>query len=66
MGTQPILSVVEAKKILGTTAKGLTDEAILGLIMQVDILTDVVIGYVKISEIQSAIDVSKKTLHNYI
>ena len=56
-------TLTEAKKVLGTTAKGLSDEAILLLVAKVDILTDIVVSHARDSKIQSAIDNSNDTSH---
>ena len=57
------ITVTEAKKVLGTTAKGLSDDAIQRLITQVDVLTDIVVSHVNDSKIQSSIDISDSELH---
>jgi len=57
------LSVQEARNILGTTAKGLSDEAIERLVTQVDALTGIVVAHVSDSKIKSSIDISRSKLH---
>ncbi len=57
------LSVIEAKKILGTSAKGLSDDAIMRLVAQVDVLTDIVIAHASDSIIHSSIDISQNRPH---
>jgi len=57
------LSVQEARNILGTTAKGLSDKAIERLVAQVDVLTDIVVNHVNDSKIKSSIDISNSKLH---
>jgi hypothetical protein len=49
------LSVKQARRILGTTSKGLSDEAIKRLISKVEILTDIVVNHVDDSKIQSRV-----------
>lgn len=56
------ISINEARKILGTTAKGLSDEAIRKIINQVEILTDIVIAHISDSNLHSSIDISNKSL----
>lgn len=60
---RPVVSVKEARKILGTTAKGLSDDAIMRLVTQVDVLTDIVVAHVNDSKIQTSIDISQGKLH---
>ncbi len=57
------ISTEEARKILGTTAKGLSDEAIERLIAQVDVLSDIVVAHVSDSKIKSYIDISNDKSH---
>ena len=57
------ISVNEARKILGTTAKGLSDEALERLVAQVDVLTGIVVTHFDDSEIQSSIDILDEALH---
>lgn len=57
-----LLTVKKARKILGTSAKGLSDDAIRKLVYQVDILTDVVIDQYKDSKVDSSIDISTNSL----
>ncbi len=61
---QSRITLTEAKKILGTTAKGLSDDAIKRLVTQVDLLTDVVIAHASDSKIQTDIDILQGKLHN--
>lgn len=61
-GSQRQLTLTEAKKVLGTTTKGLSDDAIRRLVAQVDILTDVVIAQYKDSKVDSSIDILNKSL----
>jgi hypothetical protein len=56
------IALTEAKKVLGTTAKGLSDEAIMRLVTQVDVLTDIVVAHVHDSKNQSSIDISSGSL----
>lgn len=58
------ISVKEARKILGTTANGLSDEAIQRLIEQVDVLTDVVVAHYDGSKTQSSIDITHNEVDN--
>lgn len=60
---KPSLSVKEAKKILGTTATGLSDSAIMQLVEQVDALTDVVVAHVQDSKINSGLEKSNEYSH---
>jgi hypothetical protein len=57
------ISVQEARAILGTTSKGLSDDAILRLIAQVEVLTDIVVAHVGGSKIHRSIDISKNRPH---
>ena len=41
--TSSLITISEAREILGTTAKGLDDDAIKKLITNVDVLTDLII-----------------------
>lgn len=59
----PPISIQEARAILGTTAKGLNDEAIQKLIAQVEVLTDIVVAHVSDSKIQRSIDISDDRSH---
>ena len=58
-----LITVTEAKKVLGTTAKGLSDEAIKRLVAQVDVLTDIVVAHANDSKIQTSIDIPDDRLH---
>jgi hypothetical protein len=49
------ISVKQARRILGTTAKGLSDEAIERLIARTEILTDIVVNHLDDSKIQSRV-----------
>lgn len=60
---QPQITLTEAKKVLGTTAMGMSDDAIMRLVAQVEVLTDIVIVHVQDSKIQSAIDISNSSPH---
>ena len=57
------ISVTEARKILGTTATGLSDETIEHLVAQVDVLTDIIVAHVSDSKIESSIDISNGKSH---
>jgi hypothetical protein len=57
------LTLTEAKKVLGTTAKGLSDEAIMRIVAQVDVLTDIVVAHANDSKIQTSIDISDVRIH---
>ena len=59
---QPSINLTEAKKVLGTTATGLTDEAIMNLVAQVEALTDIVIAHVSDSKVQTSIDILSSSL----
>lgn len=61
----PTITIEEARKILGITAKGLSDDAIERLIAQVDILTGIVVSHFDDSKYQSSIDISTRKLHTY-
>jgi hypothetical protein len=63
IGSRSSVSVKEARKILGTTAKGLSDEAIERLVSQVDVLTGIVVAHFNDSKNQSSIDISGNRLH---
>lgn len=58
------LAVSEARKLLGTTATEMSDDAIMKIVAQVDALTDIVITYIHDSKIQSSIDVLDNGIHN--
>ncbi len=60
---QPHITLTEAKKVLGTTAKGLSDETIMRLVAQVDVLTDIVVAHINDSKYQSSIDNSGNAPH---
>ena len=62
--TKPLMTPTEARRVLGTTSKGMSDEAIRRLIGQVDVLTDIVVAHAQDSIFKSCIDVSKKEEHN--
>lgn len=53
----------EARRILGTTANGMTDESITKLVAQIDVLTDIVVAQAIGSNIKSSVDISKLKLH---
>ena len=59
---QPSITLTEAKKVLGTTAKGLSDDAIMNLVAQADVLTDIIIAHISDSKIQSSIDILSSSL----
>ncbi len=59
----PLITLTEAKKVLGTTAKGLSDEAIKRLVAQVDVLTDIVVAHANGSKFQTSIDIPGDRLH---
>jgi len=59
----PTISIQEARAILGTTAKGLSDEAIKRLVAQVEILTDIVVAHASGSKIHRSIDIPKRRRH---
>ena len=61
---QPQLTVREAREILGTTSKGLSDTAIERLIAQVDILTDIVVSRINDSIYHSAIEITTNEVDN--
>ena len=61
---RPLMTIAEAKTILGTTAKGLSDDFILRLLTQVDILTDTVVAHVKDSIIKSPVENADDEVHN--
>lgn len=61
--SHPLITVTEAKKVLGTTAKGLSDDAIMRLVTQVDVLTDIVVAHANDSKIQASIDISDDRPH---
>ena len=54
---QSTIIVSEARKILGTTAKGLSDETIRKIVNQVEVLTDIVIAHISDSNLHSSIDI---------
>jgi len=62
--SKPQLTVREAREILGTTSKGLSDTAIERLIAQVDILTDIVVSRINDSIYQSAIEITTNEVDN--
>lgn len=49
------MTLSEARRVLGTTAKDMSDDAIRLLIKQVDILTDIVVAHTNGSTIKSHI-----------
>jgi len=53
---ESVSTIAEARKILGTTAKGLSDDALKRLIVQIEILTDIVVARARDSIIKSCID----------
>lgn len=59
-----LMTLSEARRVLGTTAKGMTDDAIMLLIKQADILTDIVVAHTNGSIIKSSIDNSDGEAHN--
>jgi hypothetical protein len=54
--TSSLITPSEARKVLGITAKDMSDDAIRLLIKQVDILTDIVVAHANGSTIKSYID----------
>lgn len=54
--TSSVVTLSEARRVLGTTAKDMSDDAIRILIKQVDILTDIVAAHTNGSTIKSYID----------
>jgi len=58
------LAVTEARRVLGTTATDMSDDAIMTIIAQVDALTDIVIAHIHDSKLQSSIDVLADGIHN--
>ncbi len=63
MYTKSPISVKEARRILGITGKGLSDDAIRQLIAHIDVLTDVVITQYNDSKNQSSIDILNDEAH---
>ena len=59
-----LMTVSEAKKVLGTTAKDMSDDAIRLLIKQVDTLTDIVVAHTNGSTIKSYIANLDDEAHN--
>ena len=57
------ITLTEAKKVLGTTVKGLSDSAILRLVAQMDVLTDIVVAHIGDSIIKSSIENSCNKSH---
>jgi hypothetical protein len=51
-----IITVSKARKILGTSYEGLSNESIKWLLLKIEALTDVVIAYMKDSKNQLSID----------
>lgn len=62
--TDSVLTLSEARRVLGTTAQDMSDEAIKLLIKQVDILTDIVATHASGSIIKSYIANSNDEAHN--
>lgn len=58
------ITIEEARNILGTTAKELSDESISRLIIQVDMLSAVVIDNFDDSKIHNLIDIPTPEVHN--
>jgi hypothetical protein len=57
------MTLTEAKKLLGTTAKELSDDALRRLIANVEILTDIVVVHARDSIIKSHIDITSDEVH---
>jgi hypothetical protein len=64
IGTSGRISLTEAKKILGITAKGLSDDTIRSLIIKIDALSDVIVSNFNDSKIQSSLDIPERDEHN--
>jgi hypothetical protein len=64
--SNPSMTLAEAKKVLGTTSIGMSDDAIMRLIAQVDVLTDIVVAHSYGSIIQSHIDNIDDEEHTYV
>jgi len=62
--TSTLITLSEARRLLGTTAKDMSDDAIRLLIKQVDILTDIVVAHANGSTIKSYIDNLDDEAHN--
>lgn len=60
------MTLAEAKKLLGTTAVGMDDDAIRRLIYQCDVLTDIVVAHTHDSIIHSSIDIIEDEEHTYV
>ena len=58
-----VISTEEARRILGITAIGLSDEVIRRLVVNVDKLTDIVVNLALDSKIQSSIDIAEGSIH---
>jgi len=63
LGNNPAISIEEARRILGITSKGLSDEAVERLVAQVAVLTDIVLAHIGDSKIKGPIDISNNKLH---
>jgi hypothetical protein len=61
--TTPTMNIEEARRILGTTAKELSDSAIMHIVTQVGILTDVVVAHVNDSKNHTSVAIQKNILH---
>lgn len=59
-----VITLSDVRKVLGTTAKDMSDDAIRLLIKQVDILTDIVVAHTNGSTIKSHIANSDDEAHN--
>lgn len=62
--TSSLITLSEARRVLGTTAKDMSDDAIKLIIKQVDILTDIVVAHANGSTIKSYIDNLDDEAHN--
>jgi hypothetical protein len=60
----PPITIEQARKILGTTAKELSDETIAKIVLQVDTLTDIVVAHVNDSKIHNSLDNSSTGVDN--
>lgn len=59
----PSVTLAEAKKILGTIAKDMSDDSIRAVIANVEILTDIVVAHAHDSIIKSSIDIFDDGVH---
>ncbi len=61
MQEEPIITVKAARRILGTTAKGLSDDAIMHLLRQTESIADTVIAHFSDSKIKSGVEKKQKS-----